>query len=71
MFFEDTAQVNDFICPGFTPGPQDPISPNPVTDSDKEKIYDVIVIGAGISGLEAAHELDSEGMNVMMEKVME
>lgn len=72
MFFDkqnsdDTAQVNDFKCSGdFTPGLQDPISPKSVADSDFDVTYDVIVIGAGIAGLEAAHELDSEGMDVMV-----
>ena len=63
-----SVQVNDFKCndPKFKPGLQDPISPKKVIDSDKEKTYDVIVIGAGIAGLEAAHELDSEGIDVMI-----
>lgn len=64
----ETEQVNDFKCndPKFKPGLQDPIPPKEVIDSDKEKTYDVIVIGAGIAGLEAAHELNSEGMGVMI-----
>ena len=66
MFFEDTAQVNDFQCPAFSSGLQDPIRPKDVIDSDKEKTYNVIVIGAGIAGLEAANELDFEGMDDVM-----
>lgn len=64
----ETEQVNDFKCndPKFKPGLQEPIPPKEVIDSDKDKTYDVIVIGAGIAGLEAAHELDSEGMDVMI-----
>ncbi|MBM2820051.1 MAG: monoamine oxidase, partial [Nitrosarchaeum sp.] len=56
----------DFQCPAFVPGLQDPIKPENVIDSDKEKTYDVIVIGAGIAGLEAANELDFEGMDDVM-----
>ena len=32
----------------------------------EEKIYDVIVIGAGISGIAAADKLDSEGLDVLI-----
>jgi len=73
LFFDqsisvETEQVNDFKCndPKFKPGLQDPIIPKEVIDSDKEKTYEVIVIGDGISGLDAAHELDSEGTDVMI-----
>lgn len=73
LFFDqpisvETEQVNDFKCndPKFKPGLQDPIPPKEVIYSDKEKTYDVIIIGAGIAGLEAAHELDSEGIDVMI-----
>ncbi len=58
-------QVNDFKCRDFTPGLQDPIKPTLVNGTD-EKTYDVIVIGAGVAGLEAAHELDSEGKKVVV-----
>ena len=36
------------------------------TEESTEKIYDVIVIGAGISGIAAADELDSEGFDVLV-----
>ncbi len=62
----DITQVDDFICRDFIPGLQDPYQPKQVTDYDKEKTYDVIVIGAGIAGLEAARELDLEGIDVMV-----
>ncbi|MCI4433722.1 MAG: FAD-dependent oxidoreductase [Nitrosopumilus sp.] len=37
-----------------------------IENSYLTQTYDVIVIGAGISGLEAAHQLDKNGVNVMI-----
>ncbi|MBI3841814.1 MAG: FAD-binding protein, partial [Thaumarchaeota archaeon] len=39
--------------------------PEQVTGSDYKK-HDVIVIGAGMAGLEAANQLDSKGLDVMV-----
>lgn len=60
------SDTDDFKCDGdFTPGLQNPLSPKPVTFSD-QRDYDVVVIGAGVSGLEAANELKMEGKNVVI-----
>ena len=40
--------------------------PNRSIPIDSEKIYDVIVIGAGMSGIAAADKLDSEGFDVLV-----
>ena len=61
----EPTEFSGFKCRDFTPGLQDPIWPKQVTDSDR-RMYDVIVIGAGVAGLEAAHELDSKGMDVVL-----
>ena len=37
-----------------------------ISEESSDKIYDVIVIGAGISGIAAADKLDSEGMDVLI-----
>lgn len=64
-----TKQAANFKCSdGFTPGIQNPaktIRPEQVTGSDYKK-HDVIVIGAGMAGLEAANQLDSKGLDVMV-----
>ena len=66
--------VADILGPGNnsnSPSPsragiQKPIEPEPVTDSDLKKTYGVIVIGAGMAGLEAANQLDSKGIDVVV-----
>ena len=61
-----TNQDKNFTCGnGFEPGIQPPIKPASVTASDN-KTHDVIVIGAGMAGLEAANQLDSKGLDVVV-----
>lgn len=60
----ENVAYDDFKCRDFTPGLQDPIKPADI--GPDQKTHDVIVIGAGVAGLEAAHQLDSEGMDVVV-----
>jgi len=53
-----------------TPCTEDLPTPQPVTDSDLDKTYDAVIIGAGVAGLEAAHQLHLKGIDdiVILEK---
>lgn len=53
-----------------TPCTSDLPTPQLVTDSDLNKTYDVIIIGSGVAGLEAAHQLHLKGIDdiVILEK---
>lgn len=59
------SDLDDFRCNNFEPGLKNPISPDDISNSERRN-YSVVIVGAGISGLEAGHELNSRGIDVLV-----
>lgn len=57
---------DDFNCNNFTPGIQDAKIHGLLSDSDIKNKHTVIVIGAGISGIEAGHQLQRNNIDVLI-----
>ena len=55
-----------FLCTNFVPGAQSAKKPTIVEESDLSKTYNVIVIGAGMAGIEAGHQLQRDGIDTLI-----